>query len=254
MVYKSLMNKSGSARPRAILFDLFDTLLLIRTGVDFNEKCLLNVHKFLRDSGINLSLGDFMRMYFEVRKQLYERINKTLEEPHFSVRISEMLKRLGYDYDASTPIARGAAEAYSEEFVHFVYPDEETVPVLRSLRDGGYKIGVVSNFAIPECVHKLLDMHGLKDFLDVVVISAEVNKRKPSPEIFALALDALGVEASLSFFVGDTPDVDIRGARKAGMKTVLIERRSACITNPDDEPDFKIKSLGELLVILNNYS
>jgi HAD superfamily hydrolase (TIGR01549 family) len=244
---------TGLKQPSAVLFDLFDTLILIKSGEDFNEKCLLNVYKFLRVNGIDVSYEDFRHTYSDVRRHLYERINVTLEEPHFSVRISETLKRLGYDFDALSPISRGAAEAYSEEFVHHVYLDNDALPVLQSLREDGYKTGIISNFAIPECAHNLLGVYGLRDLLDVVVVSAEVNRRKPSPEIFAFALNSLGIGASHSFFVGDTPDVDIRGAKKVGMKTVLIERRSVETDNPDDKPDFIIRRLIELPAILWDY-
>ena len=72
---------------------------------------------------------------------------------------------------------------------------------------------------------KLLKTHGLDQLLDVVVVSAAVNKRKPSPEIFENTLKALGVSASETVFVGDTLDADIEGAKAVGMKAVYIERR-----------------------------
>ena len=46
---------------------------------------------------------------------------------------------------------------------------------------GKYKLGVISNFAIPECVLKLLKTAALDGLFDVVVVSGAVNKRKPSP-------------------------------------------------------------------------
>lgn len=238
---------------KAALFDLFDTLLLIEQDEGFgkiNEECLRNVWKFLNENGVNVSYRDFMQIYLEVRNQLYERIHKSFEEPHFAFRVSQTLAKLGYDYAPTSPIAMGAANAYSEEFMRHVRPDEDAAFVLQSLLKHGYKTGVISNFAIPECAHKLLLLHGLKDLLDVVVISAEVNRRKPSPEIFFVALNALGVKASDSVFVGDTPDIDIRGAKKVGMKTILIQRKNASKIDAEDMPDFKVNSLREILEIL----
>ncbi len=48
--------------------------------------------------------------------------------------------------------------------------DEYTERALRELH-GKYKLGVVSNFAIPECVVKLLEVHGLDKLFDVVIVS-----------------------------------------------------------------------------------
>jgi len=237
------------ARIKAVLFDLFDTLLLIRSGKDFSENCLRSVYSFLSANGVNVSYEDFRRAYSTVRKEIYERISRSLEEPHFSVRISQALMRMGYDYDSSSPIARGAADAYSGEFMRYIYLGEDTIQVLRILHESGYKTGVISNFSVPEFVHKILAMYGLKDFLDVIVVSAEINRRKPSPEIFMFALNRLGVSASEAIFVGDTPDTDVKGARNVGMRTALIERKEIDKIS-EDKPDFIIKRLSDLLDIL----
>ena len=84
---------------------------------------------------------------------------------------------------------------------------------------------LVSNSAIPECVWKLSDKFGLKDFFDVILVSGEINKRKPSPEIFEKTLNALGVDASKAVFVGDTLGLDVKGAKNVGIEAILIERR-----------------------------
>ncbi|MEM1606536.1 MAG: HAD family hydrolase [Candidatus Bathyarchaeia archaeon] len=244
---------SNLAGVKAVLFDLFDTLLLIEHdegSVKVNEECLRNVWKFLSENGVNVSYGDFIQAYSEVRDQLYERIHRSFEEPHFAFRVSQSLAKLGYTYAPTSHIAIGAANAYSEEFIRHVRPDKDAAFVLQSLVKHGYKTGVISNFAIPECVHELLTIYGLKDFLGVVIISAEVNRRKPSPEIFFAALNALGVEASNSVFVGDTPDIDVRGAKKAGMKTILVQRKNVSVISTEDTPDFKVNNLREILEIL----
>jgi putative hydrolase of the HAD superfamily len=106
-------------------------------------------------------------------------------------------------------------------------------------------MGVVSNFAIPECVERLLERQGLTKLFDVVIVSGAVNRRKPHPEIYQKALRKLGVTAEETVFVGDTVDADVQGAKAAGMKTVYLERRlqedaeNAC-------PDQTIKNLGDL--------
>lgn len=234
---------------RAILFDLFDTLLLVRAGVNLGESCLKNVYGFLSANGMHVSYENFRRAYSEVRSRLYERISVNLEEPHYSVRISEVLRRLGYNCDLKGPLVRGAVNTYSEEFVRHIYPNEEARRVLSRLHGCGYKIGVISNFSIPECARNLIEKYGLREFLDAIVISAEINRRKPSPEIFNFTLNLLGVGVSESIFVGDTPDVDIRGAKNIGMRTVLIERKNSSISE-EDKPDFTIKRLSELLDLL----
>ena len=235
---------------KAVLFDLFDTLLLIEGGDAFYEPCLRRLHEFLVRNGVNVSFEEFKRVYFKVRDELYAEANKNLEEPHFDIRVWQTLQMLGYNFDISDEIVVGATEAFAEEFVRHVRLDETAMNVLQRLYEK-YMLGVVSNFAIPECVWKLLEKFGLKGFFAVVVVSAEVNRRKPSPKIFEKALKKLGVKASEALFVGDMPSLDVAGPKNVGMKAVLIQRRP--INNKMEiKPDKTIKRLTELLPILED--
>jgi HAD superfamily hydrolase (TIGR01549 family) len=232
----------------AVLFDLFDTLILLESGEAYYRPSLKKLHEFLVKNGINDSFEDFERVYFEVRDKFYSE-SCNLEEPHFNVRVSETLRRLGYKLDASDPIVKGATAAFAEEFVRYATLDAEALDVLRKLHEK-YKLGLVSNFAIPEYGWKLLDKFSLKQFFDAVIISGEVNRRKPSPEIFEKALKSLNVEASRAVFVGDMPDLDVMGPKSVGMKTILIKRRP--IENMSTKPDKLITHLCELLSVFED--
>jgi putative hydrolase of the HAD superfamily len=236
---------------KAVLFDMFDTIMMIRKHHDFNSPSLTRMYKLLSVKGIDVSFEIFREAYVKAREEVYAKADENLEEPHFKVRISETLKILGYDYDVSTPLVEEASAEFCKEFMNFVYPDENAEMVLRGLF-GKYKLAIVSNFAIPECVHELLRTHGLDSLFDVVVVSAAVNKRKPSPEIFKSTLEALGVSADETIFVGDTLDSDIEGAKTIGIKAIYIERRTegkiGIIV-----PDKKIKSLNELESALKEF-
>lgn len=130
----------------------------------------------------------------------------------------------------------------------YVFLDEDAEPLLRSLHCK-YKLGIVSNYVIPECVYELLRNHDLNALFDVVIVSGAVNKRKPSPEIFNQTLEALNVSAFETVFVGDTLDADVEGPKAVGMKTVYIKRRAEKqIKNL--KPDVVIKSLKELPKVL----
>jgi len=235
-------------RVKAVLFDLFDTLVLLESDEVFYTPCLRRLHGFLAREAINIPFEDYRRVYFEVRDRLYAETEKNLEEPHFNVRVSQTLQQFGYDFDVSNPLVTGATMAFANELMHYVHLDVDTVDVLRRLR-GRYRLGLVSNFAIPECAWKLLDKFGLKGFFDVVLVSGEINRRKPSPEIFERALNALGVDASRAVFVGDTIGLDVKGAKNVGIKAILIERRPI-ERIMDVKPDKVIRSLRELLVVL----
>jgi putative hydrolase of the HAD superfamily len=233
---------------KAVLFDMFDTLMLIEKNHAFYNPSLKRAHRFLVENGVNEKFSVFRDAYIKARAALYAKADVKLEEPHFNMRISNALGSLGYAFDAQGDVVAGATNAFCEGFMEYVRIDDNAKTALVELH-GKYKLGIVSNFAIPECVDKLLEKHGLAKFFDVVVVSGAVNKRKPSPEIFEKALERLGVSAEHSVFVGDTVDADIGGARSAGIKAIYIERRpqkeveNAC-------PDQTIKALCELLAAL----
>ena len=233
---------------QAVLFDMFDTLMLIEKDHAFYNPSLKRAHRFLVKNSVDVKFAVFRGAYIKARNALYTEADVTLEEPHFNLRISNALKSLGYSFDAQSEIVAGATNAFCEGFMEYVRIDDNAKSALEKLHER-YKLGIVSNFAIPECVDKLLERHGLEKLFDVVVVSGAVNKRKPSPEIFEKALKKLGITAENAVFVGDTVDADIEGAKSAGMKAIFIERRpqkeveSAC-------PDLTIKSLGELLAAL----
>lgn len=241
---------------KAVLFDLFDTLLLVEGGNAFYTPCLQRLHKFLIEKGVDVSFEEFRKVYFDVRDAIYAEANKNLEEPHFKIRVWKTLQRLGYNYDPSDAIIAKATERFAKEFMNYVSVDEDAEGVLQLLY-GKYKLGIVSNFAIPECVWALLEKYNFKKFFDVVTISAEVNKRKPSPEIFKKALESLRVAPFEALFVGDTPSMDIQGAKNVGMKAILILRITSATDASESahtniRPDAVVKSLKELPEIIGD--
>jgi len=228
---------------RAILFDMFDTLMLIEKNHEFYNPALMRMYRYLNKNGIDIEFEKFNAEYIKNRDRIYAEADLNFEEPHFNVRVLETLKSLGYSHEASSPIVAEATNEFCEEFMTYVRIDKNTDKMLRSVH-GKYKLGVVSNFAIPECVIRLLEANEIDRMFDVIMVSAAVNKRKPSPEIFKITLKALGVSASETVFVGDTIDADIEGPKAVGMKAIYIERRMQEIK--EIVPDQTIKSLAEL--------
>ena len=247
---------------QGVLFDLFNTLIMLENDDVFYMPSLRKSYDCLVKNKINVPFEEFVRAYFEVRDKLYEETSQTLEDPHFNIRISRTLLSLGYNLDASHPTIAGAGEAFCKEFLKYTRPDEDALFVLQQLK-GKFKLGIVSNLSIPECVPELLKKFNLGRYFDVVVISGAINKRKPSPEIFKKALETLDLKPHEAVFVGDTPGIDIKGARAAGLKTILIERPpppkgSASLSyeipgaHEKAQPDKVIKRLREILNIVED--
>ncbi len=233
---------------KAVLFDMFDTLVLIEKDHEFYPPSIQRMYRYLNKRGVDVPFEKFEAAYIQARDKLYAKADLNWEEPHFNVRISEALKTLGYNYPVSSPIVSAATNEFCEEFMKYVRMDPDAEAALKTLHEK-YRLGIISNFAIPECVLKLLKTGSINSLFDVVVVSGAVNKRKPSAEIFNSTLEMLGVAASEAVFVGDTIDADIEGAKAVGMRAVYIERR---IQTQSEKfcPDQTIKSLRELPLAL----
>jgi len=232
---------------KAVLFDMFDTLMLIEKDHEFYAPAIQRMYRYLHSHGINVSFEKFNATYIQERDRLYAKADLNLEEPHFNVRISETLKKLGYNHPDSSPLVSAATNEFSEEFMKYVRMDPEAPGTLKALH-GKYKLGIISNFAIPECVQKLLKAAEIDCLFDAVVVSGAVNKRKPSPDIFRVTLKMLDVSAVEAVFVGDTVDADVEGSKAVGMRAVYLERRLQ--KQPKFSPDETIKRLSELPFVL----
>jgi len=236
---------------KAVLFDLFDTLLIIRKNHDFYRPSLKRMYGFLYRNGIEVPIEKFQAAYEKAREQLYAKADANLEEPHFNIRTALTLNLLGYNCGDSSPLVKKASAEWCQEFAKYVFPDEDAEFLLRGLCNK-YKLGVVSNYAIPECAERLIEKYKLTEMFGTVIISGAVNKRKPSPEIFDRALKELGISATEAVFVGDTWDADVEGAKATGMKAIYIKRRDE---RPVENavPDVTVVSLKEIPAVLSRF-
>jgi HAD superfamily hydrolase (TIGR01662 family) len=142
-----------------------------------------------------------------------------------------------------------AAEVYQEWAAcqHFLL--YEDVPAcLKALSERNVRIGLISNsHRSLESFQSHFELDGL---IDVAISSSQHGYMKPHPSIFEAALKLAGVDAFESVMVGDSLSQDIAGARRAGMRGVLVRRsdRTSAAEAATDVP--VINSLRELPALL----
>jgi len=100
------------------------------------------------------------------------------------------------------------------------FPD--AAPALRALRARGMRLVVVSNWDVS--LHAALEQAGLAPLLHGAISSAELGASKPDPAIFRHGLVLAGVPAENALHVGDSPELDVAGARAAGIEPLLLLR------------------------------
>jgi len=111
-------------------------------------------------------------------------------------------------------------------------PVEGLNGTLDDLAARGLKVGVISNS--DGKVEWRLEELGIRDRFDFVIDSAIVGVSKPDRRIFQNALDQSSLSGPEAIYVGDYYEVDVRGARAAGMIPVLFDPVEA-YPDPDCE-------------------
>jgi len=141
-----------------------------------------------------------------------------------------------------------AREIYDEWAVcqHFFLYDDVTA-TLGALAERGVKVGLISNSH--RCLASFQQHFELHGLVAAAVSSSEHGYLKPHPSIFESTLTLLGVSAAEAVMVGDSVPHDIDGARRVGMRAVLVHRAPApAPVVPADVP--VIRDLSELPPLL----
>ena len=113
-------------------------------------------------------------------------------------------------------------EADAKDFL-WDQPIAGAADCLAVLRDHGVRVGVVSN--ADGRVEQALHRAGLAPLLEVIVDSGVVGVAKPDPAIFEFALRPLGLEASQTWYLGDTVAYDMAAADAAGLMGWVIDHQ-----------------------------
>jgi len=114
-------------------------------------------------------------------------------------------------------------------------PYPEVPAALAELRAAGHRLVVVSNWDVS--LHDMLRTTGLGVLVDAAISSAEAGVRKPDPAIFRRALALAGAAAHgdrPALHAGDSLELDVAGARAAGLAAVLIARDGVPAGVPGD--------------------
>ena len=99
--------------------------------------------------------------------------------------------------------------------------DPQALDALALVRRSGARAAAISNSN--GTVQSVLAAVGLAPYLDFVVDSGAVGVEKPDPRIFELSLARAGVAPGEAVYIGDLYSIDVRGARAAGMRAVLLD-------------------------------
>jgi len=176
----------------------------------------------LKEKGID-SVHSFYDVYTIHNEKLWDkyREGKLSKEELRGLRFHLSLKDFGID-------DRELADKFGEEYIRLsplkanLFP--QAINILEYLYPK-YKLHIITN-GFEEVQDIKIKTAGLGMYFDKIITSEEAGEKKPSPEIFNYSLKKAGAKPEESLMIGDDYNVDIIGAKNAGIDQVLFDPKT----------------------------
>jgi len=245
----------SSRRIEAVIFDLDDTLIdwaaPAVTWKEFTAPKTERVRRYLIEQGHRPPEAEtFFESIEQAIQELWAQAKQSWQIASMGDMLLEVFGRMGLD--VSRMDIGQALAVYDWGPLPGVEPFDDAIPVLQTLRQREYKLGLVTNSFLPMWMRDAeLEAYRLIDYLDVRVTSGDIGYIKPHPQIYRHVLEKLETAAHQAVFVGDRPANDIAGANEVGLISVLISPPHLDRDLDGIVPDFTIGALSDLLPILD---
>ena len=115
----------------------------------------------------------------------------------------------------------------------------EVKPMLQSLQQQGYLLGVITNG------NAHYQRTELASYFEFQFSADLVGVEKPDPKIYQAMLDFTGLEPSQVVHIGDNPETDIRGAQALGIDAVWVDLHAEGWQG-DDKPAATVACVSEI--------
>jgi putative hydrolase of the HAD superfamily len=199
-----------------IFFDLDRTLW------DYESNCRAALHEiYLRLIEPELPVGfeTFYALFQHENHRLWTMFsaNQIEKEMLRQQRFRLTLKNLHFENN-------GLADQIEKAFILEMPAKNKLFPGTKEMLlelHGNYQLHILSN-GFDEVQEHKLEQSGIRSFFGKVITSDLAGFRKPSEHMFRFALEITGAANHNSLMVGDDPNVDIIGARNAGILAVLF--------------------------------
>jgi len=234
---------------KAVVFDYGGTLVRsVRPWAEMKPRAQLSAYRYLRKHGLHMSYAAYLEINDRVFDAYFEL--EARKEKDISDRI-KYLGLVGKLFPKATKnerlaMANGASDSFWRVANRNFRLRDDARTTLNELESMGLRLGMVSNHHDSLSLMRSLRRYRIEPRFEPIVVSEKVKVRKPNPVIFRLCLSAMKVNPAQAVYVGDAPEIDVVGAKAAGMSVVLIGP-----LNPDGpEPDFTVDRLSAIPPII----
>ncbi len=240
-------NYTNYVTPKAIFFDMDDTLLDTSGGV--TESWKLTCETFAPQLGCEAE-----ELNTAIRAQMMEFWKDEAAVEHWRTKLHDARRHnieqalLGRKLDCSH--AALISDHYWDQQSSRMRLFDDAVSTLDCLRAAGFRTGLITNGPM-EMQRWKIGKFELERHFDVIVIEGEFGHGKPHPNVFRHALETVGSKPEDAWHVGDNLYADIAGAQKAGIHAAWIHRDRLELKDGDPcIPDQVFAHLPELVAAL----
>ncbi|MCW9131400.1 HAD family hydrolase [Bacillus paramycoides] len=181
---------------KAIIFD-FDGLVVDTETIWFHS-----FRDAVREYGGELPLEEFAKCIGTTDEVLYAYLKEQLKEKFNEHALKEKVTTL-HKEKMKIPKARDGVKEYLEE-----------------ARELGLKIALASSSS-KEWVVRFLEELQIREYFEVIKTREDVEKVKPDPALYRIAIEELGIELSEAVVFEDSLN-GLKAAIAAGLKCVIV--------------------------------
>lgn len=198
-------------------------------------------------AGVAVDKESFRECYVYAERELAKVRHILPHHNFYDLLLIKMRIELGYLAEQGK-IATDIVEAKALAVAEYCYNEarqciEEARPVLETLSEK-YPMVLVSNFY--GNVESVLEDFDVRRYFKAIIESAVVGVRKPDPKIFALGVEALGVDAKDVLVIGDSYRKDIVPAESLGCQVLWIKGKGWTVDEDAQQHPNIILSLKEV--------
>ena len=128
-------------------------------------------------------------------------------------------------------------------------PYEGVHEVINDLRQTGHTLGIITD-GTADRQRRKLEALGLRQMFEIVVLTAELDEQKPSQLPYDEAARRLNRPGDRCIYVGDNPEVDFAGAKKAEMGTIRVCQGEFRNLPSGPDVDMSIDDISELSKVI----
>ena len=232
--------------PKAILFDLDDTILSFDNEADivWTEVCNEFAPRLdgVRPEALRAAIDEHRAWYWSDPER-HQRGRLDLELARREI-IGGAFERLGLEIP---PVAEEIGLTYAAKRDKAIEPFPGALETLKIIRDRGVRLALVTN-GNAEAQRRKIERFGVGAYFEYVLIEGEFGVGKPDERVYRHALERLGARTEEAWMVGDNLEWEVAAPQRIGIFAIWMDSRGRGLPESTNiRPDRIISTLPELL-------